>query len=184
MSRVLLLSALAALLSACGGSLAARHGLDALPDAKQLVEIADVLTARGDSVRAQQYLLRAQQLHAPESVVLPRLLRLYVADGQYRLAIEHAEHSLHRHPRDAELREFVATLYAAIGQVDHALAQYEAVIARTPDNADVHYAIASLLRRSGSELARASDHYRAYLALAPEGEHAEEARAGLLAELP
>ena len=150
----------------------------------QLVEIADALALNGDSVRAEQYLRRAQKENVPERVVLPRLLRLYVRDGQYRLAIEQAEHSLRRHPADTELREFLGTLYVAVGQVEQALGEFEAVVARKPDHASAHYAIASLLHRAGSEHARASEHYRAYLALEPNGEHAEEAEANVMKELP
>ena len=47
-----------------------------------------------------------------------------------------------------------------------------------------HYALASLLHDKGRDLARADEHYRAYLTLQPHGDHADEARALLLKELP
>lgn len=150
----------------------------------QLLELADLLAQRGDSVRAQQYLLLAEKQGAPSDQVLPRLLKLYVADGQYRLAIEHAEHCLRRRPSDTRLRELVASLYAAVGYNDAAVTAYEAVLRSEPNNAHVHYSLAALLRELGGEYVRIDRHYRAYLTLDPRGEHAEEARAGLLEALP
>jgi tetratricopeptide (TPR) repeat protein len=150
---------------------------------QQLIEIADALAVAGDTVRAQQYLRRAQQQRVPERVVLPRLLRLYVADGQYRMAIEESEHALRRRPNDDALREFLASLYHAVGLTDRALVQFETLVKRRPNYAGGHYALASLLRES-SQNARASEHYQAYLQLAPNGEHVEEARAGVLEEMP
>lgn len=159
------------------------NGLTGLSDV-QLLELADVLTRSGDSLRAQQYLLMAQKRGASGAEVLPRLLSLYIADGQHRLAIEHADAYLQRHPRDVRVRELLAALYAAVGYTDQAVKHYEWVVEHEPARAQAHYALASLLRELNAEHVRIDHHFRAYLSLAPQGEHAEEARAGLLEAMP
>jgi tetratricopeptide (TPR) repeat protein len=109
---------------------------------------------------------------------------MYVADGQYRLAIDLAENFLRTHPRDRSVRLFLGTLYAALASEAKAIEQYARVLAEAPDDAQTHFALASTLHQSGRERARADEHFRAYLALEPEGPHAEEARSLLLTELP
>jgi Tfp pilus assembly protein PilF len=171
------------MLTGCAGSLA-RGAAKPEPTGVQLLEIADLLAASGERVRAGQYLDLARQRGAAELEVLPRLLKLYVADGQYRLAIEHVEQYLRRHPNDTKLRLCLASLYAAVDIATPAIRELGKVLAVEPQNADAHYALASLLREAGTERAATDQHYRAYLALQPDGLHAEEARASLLQEVP
>lgn len=169
-------------LSGCATASHARGELDRL-SAAQLLAIAAALEHSGDTVRAEQYLQQALRQGAPESAVVPRLLRMYVADGQYRLAIELAENHLRRHPRDRGVRLFLGTLYGALGQELNAVAQYERVLAQAPKDAQAHFAMASALHEAGREHARADHHFRAYLELDPRGPHAEEARSLLLTEV-
>lgn len=172
-------------LGACARELPVQHaGELASLDQGQLLELADVLARGGDTVRAQQYLLLAQKQGAPGREVLPRLMQLYVADGQYRLAIEHGEGYLRRFPSDTRLRQLLASLYVAVGDGAAAARNYEAVVQREPDNAHAHFALGALLHDQEAEHARVDAHYRVYLALEPRGEHAEEARAGLLEPVP
>jgi tetratricopeptide (TPR) repeat protein len=150
----------------------------------QLLEVAAVLEQSGDTVRAEQYLHAALQQGADERAIVPRLLRLYVADGQYRLAIDQAEHHLRRHPLDRNLRLFVAALHTAVGADALAVAQYERVLRAEPNHAEAHYALAALLHAAGREPGRADEHFRTYLALEPSGHYADEARGLLLTEMP
>jgi tetratricopeptide (TPR) repeat protein len=181
----LLLAALcAAWLCGCATSSAARGApaVDGL-SATQLLAVATALEQGGDMVRAEQYLQQALKQGAPASAVVPRLLRLYVADGQYRLAIDQAENYLRNHPRDRGVRLFLGTLYGAFGQELDALSQYQRVLAEAPQDAQAHFAMASVLHDTGREHARADRHFRSYLELEPHGPHAEEARSLLLTEL-
>lgn len=152
--------------------------------AEQLLVVARAAEQLGDGLRAQQYLLSALRAGAQPQRVLPWLLRLYVADGQYRLAIDTAREHLRVHPRDTGLRILLAGLYEATELEAVALEQYERVIASAPEDARAHFALAALLRERGREPGRADQHFRAYLALDPQGENADEARAALLTELP
>jgi tetratricopeptide (TPR) repeat protein len=170
-------------LGGCATASHARGGeLDKL-SAAQLLAVAAALEQSGDTVRAEQYLQQALKQGAPASAVVPRLLRLYVADGQYRLAIDQAENYLRNHPRDRGVRLFLGTLYGALGQELNALSQYERVLAEAPKDAQAHFAMASVLHETGREHARADRHFRTYLELEPRGPHAEEARSLLLTPL-
>jgi hypothetical protein len=53
-----------------------------------------------------------------------------------------------------------------------------------PRHADAHYALAVLLRDELGNHSQADAHFRAYLELRPEGEHAEEASESLLEAMP
>ena len=90
------------LFTACAHGAGLRAGGDAPrdPTAAEFVQIAEGAERMGDSLRAQQYLNAALRAGAEETEVTPRLLRLYVADGQYRVAIEQCEHYLRRQPDD------------------------------------------------------------------------------------
>jgi tetratricopeptide (TPR) repeat protein len=142
------------------------------------------MAEQGDRVRAAQYLGWAQKDGVPAREIVPRLLALYTDDGQYRLAIDTAESYLRRHPSDARIRKCLGALYLAIDALDDARRSFEALVRDTPDDPDAHYALAATLRAAGTQHARADEQFRAYLALAPSGEHAEEVRASMLKELP
>ena len=153
-------------------------------EAEQLLVVAGAAEQLGDRLRAQQYLMSALRAGAEPRRVLPWLLRLYVADSQYRLAIDTTREYLRVHPRDTGMRMLLAGLYEATELEVGALEQYERVIASAPDEPRAHFALASLLRERGREPGRADEHFRAYLSLDPRGENADEARAALLTELP
>jgi len=152
--------------------------------AAQLLEVAHATEQMGDRLRTQQYLLAALRAGADENQTVKWLLRLYVADGQYRLATEHAEDQLRRHPQDQELRLLLASLYDATEMSAFAIEQYERVLSTDPDEARAHFALATLLHDSRRDPLAADRHYRAYLALEPRGADAAEARSLLLKELP
>lgn len=185
MRAVLAYAFVLAVLAGCAHRGPVPRGEDGVrPTAEQLLQVAEGVERNGDILRAQQYLAAALHAGAPETKVVPRLLKLYVADGQYRVAIDQAEHYLRRHPEDRELRLLLSTLYTAVGEYELAIAEYERVLSRAPNDAYAHYALASLLQEQGGAALRADEHFRAYLALEPQGEHAAEARGLLLRGVP
>ncbi|MET0342856.1 MAG: tetratricopeptide repeat protein [Polyangiales bacterium] len=171
---------------ACAHGAGMRAGGDAQrdPTADEFVQIAEGAERMGDGLRAQQYLNAALRAGADEREIMPRLLRLYVADGQYRVAIEQCEHYLRRQPDDREVRLLMSTLHTAVGENESAIRQYEQLIASAPRDAYAHYALATLLHEQGGASLRADEHFRAYLAIEPRGEHAVEARGLLLKGVP
>ena len=153
------------------------------PHGAQLVQIAELLAEQGDRVRAAQYYGAARRDGVPAREVLPKLLALYVADGQLRLAIEESEGYLRRHPGDHRIRSCLAALYVAIDAVPEAVQAYEILVRDKPRDAEAHFALGTLLLDTGGQRGRADSHFQSYLALAPRGPHAEEAEAHLLKQI-
>lgn len=140
--------------------------------------------AIGDTTRAREYFDAALEAGGDDRVLTPLLLSVCVRDGRYRLAIEYAERHVRRHPRDARMRFVLGTLRAGVGETVTAEADLDKVIAATPNNSDAHYALAVLLRDQRGDLVGADRHFRAYLALQPQGPHSEEAKSSLLQAVP
>jgi len=152
---------------------------------------AEKLTARGrafaavgDTTRAQEYFDSAVSAGGDQRVLTPLLLRVCIRDGRYRMAVEYAERYLKRHPTDPRMRFLLGTLYAALGEPVAAEQQLSLAARTDVDNAALHYALAVVLRDQIGDAVRADSHFRAYLRLAPDGEHAEDARSSLFEEVP
>lgn len=186
--RVVILGALTLTCACSGARLPAAAAADARdadrPRRAELVEVARILAKNGDRVRAAQYLTLAQRQGVPARTVIPSLIALYTADAQYRLAIDAAESYLRRQPNDHRIRSCLGALYVAVDATSDAIRTYETLVQESPDDAEAHFALASLLNDASASRVRADAHYRSYLALAPAGRYAEEARAKLLKELP
>lgn len=134
----------------------------------------------GDLTRAEQYLYAALQRGGPPERILPRLLRVCIQAQRFRAAVQYAQPWLERH-RDAwTLRYLVATVHVALNEPRLALEDLRAVVQVNPQHAESHFLMGVLLRDDVRDLGAADEEFRRYLALAPQGEHAEEARAGLL----
>lgn len=150
---------------------------------EKLVDRGRAFAAVGDSTRAEEYLAAALQRGARPERVMPVLLSVCVRDGRYRSAIFYAENHLRAHPSDVATRFVLGTLYAAIGEAPRAKEHLTRVVEATPNEARAHYALAVLMRDQQDPIG-ADRHFREYLRLAPEGAHAEEARASLLTRIP
>jgi len=181
-----ILATISCMAAACAGGLPGPQspGAPPGPSGQELLQMADALASSGDHVRAGQYLIAAQTRGISDRQVIGRLLKLDAAGGQYRLGIEHAEAYLQAHPSELSVRQCLASFHLAIGETAEAAREYARVLERRPNNAEAHFALATLLREAGIERARMDKHYRAYIALAPQGRHADEARAELFQELP
>jgi tetratricopeptide (TPR) repeat protein len=136
--------------------------------------------AVADLTRAEQYLAAAIDAGADEQQVLPLLLRVCIEAKHYRVALTYAEPPLRHHPDDHRLRFVVASLYATIGDLANARSELERVVQAAPEEPEARYALAVLLRDQLGDPVGSDAHFRSYLRLAPEGRHAEEARACLL----
>ena len=150
----------------------------------QLEDRGRAFAAVGDTTRAEQYFSAALDSGGDDGRLTGELLAVCVGDGRYRMAIEHARRYLSRHPADAKARFVLGTLYAAVGEARAARDELELVVRADADDPDAHYALAVVLRDQGNEAVGADHHFREYLRLAPRGEHADEARASLLQEVP
>ena len=149
----------------------------------QLVEAGRAFAAVGDTTRAEEYLAAALERGGDETKITPLLLEICVRDGRYQMAIEYARPYLGKHPGDHRTRYVLATLYAGVGDLDRAQAEAEGVIAARPAEPEPHFLLATVLRDAGDRVG-ADAQFREYLALAPRGVHADEARASRLLAVP
>jgi len=138
----------------------------------------------GDLTRAEQYLAAALEAGADSDTVLPTLIRVCIVGNRYRVAIGYATARLQEHPDDVRLRFVVAELRAALDDGAGARKDLERVLDVEPKNAAARFAYARLLRDGFGDVRAADKEFRAYLALAPNGEHVEEASASLLRDVP
>ncbi len=183
MAALLCLVATASCVRAATPAERARGDLAAMTSERSV----DKLVARGrgfagvgDLTRAEQYLSAAIDVGGDPAAILPDLLRVCVAADRYRVAIAYAAPWLDRHPGDDKLRFVVAALRANVGDGAGARADLERLVAHAPDDPRTRFAYASFLRQELGDVGSADAQFRAYLALAPNGPHAEQARSLLL----
>jgi Tfp pilus assembly protein PilF len=141
---------------------------------RQLFGTSVALAHRGDFVRAEQYLVAAMARDYPERAVVPMLMRVCIGASRLRAARGYAAHYLARYPDDWRVR-FIAAVIALSLEDEAADSEFARVAADAPHFPDSHYYLGVVAyRRLVFDEARS--HFRRYLALAPRGEHAAEAR--------
>ncbi len=175
--------------SALAGCAATARGANARsaqrpPTVDELLARGRGFAAVGDLTRAEQYLSAALDRGAPAPEVLPVLLRVCMQGGRYRVANAYTADAVQRDPENVRLRLLHGVLEAAVGDVRVALREYEFVLRAHPDDSNGHYAMALLLRDELDDPSAADAQFREYLRLAPDGEHAADARAALLVRMP
>lgn len=182
--QALLLAALVAS-SACATGASSRDTLPGDPlaeiEGEQLFQDGQTLAARGDLVRAEQYLAAAIRRGYPEQRALPLLMRVCIASSRLGSALQHAVPYLRLHPEDHQLRYLVASVLIGLERQDEARLELLRVIENDPTHADAHYALGVLLRDHYGDAAAAAPHLARHHELAPEGLHGAEV-AGWLRE--
>jgi tetratricopeptide (TPR) repeat protein len=133
----------------------------------------------GDSLRAEQYALLALREGQPEEPVRSLLVHACLRSFRLRAALDYAEPFLRHHPGHARLRYLVATIQLALGQPRLARRELERVSGLAPAFPEAHYLAGVIARDTFGDAARAREAFERYLALTPDGEHAEELRAWL-----
>lgn len=137
-----------------------------------------MLVARGDYIRAEQYLVAAMERGHPSHEVVPVLLDACVRGRRYQSALDHAAAQLRRTPEDWRLRYVVATLHESLGEREKARLELERILVGDPSFANAHYSLALLLSSAGDHQGGRA-HLSRYLELDPDGIYAAEARARL-----
>jgi tetratricopeptide (TPR) repeat protein len=144
----------------------------------------EAAAAVGDLTRAEQYFVAALKAGGDDRVLTRRLLVVCAGDGRYPAAAVYGEEYLRKHPGDTEVRFALSTVQLALGELQPAREGLERVVSERPDLADAHYALATILREEGEQLADADRHLREYIRLRPDGQYVEAARASLLKSVP
>lgn len=150
----------------------------------ELLKQSEDYARAGDWIRAEQYLALALEQGADSAHVTRRLVDACVRGQRYRAAASHAERELSRHPEDVRLRLIRAVLLLGLDDAASAARELEQLLAIEPEHVLAHFVLGSLQREQLRDPVSADQHFRAYLALAPRGAHAERARRGLLLPVP
>jgi tetratricopeptide (TPR) repeat protein len=155
---------------------------------ERLLELGRAHRKGGDATRAEQefaaVLESRRATPAQRKAALRELLATCIESQRLRVAIDYAEPELRRDPNDAALLRLVAALSAAVGEGVRARALYERLLAVAPDDAEAELGLARVHRDAYADRLAASEHYARYLALAPDGPHAVEARTFLAEARP
>jgi tetratricopeptide (TPR) repeat protein len=183
---------LGVLAGACGGGAAGGRATSDVPpvdpvadaEPEELFRTAEAHAARGDHVRAEQYLAAAGARGYPEAKVVKALVQVCVASSRLRQALAYGEPYLTRHPDDWRLRFVLGAVKLGLGDLDAALGELRRVVEDAPAAPEPRYALGRLLHERRSDAAAARPHLEAYLRLAPEGPHAREVRALLESASP
>jgi len=164
-----------ALTAACASAPKPRGPVDPLAgvDAAELYRIGLAEARGGDTLRAEQY-LAAALVRGYDDAMIP-LLRICVTGERYGAALRYAQNRLAARPGDWQLRYLTAELLGAVGRFDDERAQLETLVSEVSDRPEPHFALAQAYEREGFAR-RAATHYARYLALAPTGRYAREAR--------
>jgi tetratricopeptide (TPR) repeat protein len=133
--------------------------------------------ARGDDLAAEQYLSTARAAGVPEERVARELVKVCVGANRLEHALRHAELYTERHPGDRPMRQALASIYFAKGDALAARLELEQLLREWPDSAESHFLLALILRDQFADIPAARRSMESYLALAPQGERAGEARA-------
>lgn len=163
----------------CGGTRAnAPPPGDALDqiEAVQLFNAGNALAARGDSIRAEQYLSAALERGYPAAEVIPRLLEVCIRASRISAALGYAEPYLEQHQEEWPLRLLIASLQMSLNHNGTARSNLERVIEMVPEEPEPHYLMGVLLRDRYVDPEASNVEFTRYLELAPSGNHAGEAR--------
>lgn len=176
------------LMSGCGrpaGQTAADqpHKVREDRDPVKLVAQGKAYFEMGDSLRAQQYFAAAIKSGGDEQAIFPHLLRACIAAKNYRLAVEYAESSLAKHPEDAHLRFLTGALMGELGDTARSREHFERAAEELPSDPEVQFTVGVFFRDNAADVVNADRYFQKYLALAPKGPHAEEARGSLMARV-
>lgn len=165
--------------SPSGGSASNADPLDDVTG-EELYRRGRLLAASGDFIRAEQYIAAAITRGFPEDEAMPALMQVCIEGSRLSAALSYAEPYLASHPGQWSLRMLVASIHMGLAHDERAREELERVIQDAADDApQAHYFLGVLFRDRLADAERAAEHFGRYLALAPEGEHIEEARAGL-----
>jgi tetratricopeptide (TPR) repeat protein len=148
-------------------------------DARVNFDLGRSAEATGDTLRAEQYYLRAEALGHPQAEVLPRLLRVLAQAQRYHEALRRCDERLRVAPEDRETRYVKSALLLALERPREAERELQTLIRQKPADPDAYLQLGRLYRDSAADdkdRAQARALYETYLALAPEGPDAAAVR--------
>ena len=128
---------------------------------------------RSEAVAEYRETLRLSPTYTPAALNLGAAL---YGEKRYREAIDIYREALARDPRSEAARNNLAEAYRAAGERDSARREFERLLKDNPDYAPAHYGLGVLLDDEHGDRHRAVEHYRRYLALAPQAADVDQVR--------
>ena len=166
---------------AAAGAAAAERDSELPLTASELFEQACRHEEEGDLNLAAELCRAAMAAGGPTPEACFQLADLLYRLGDISAARERYYMALELDENYVEARANLGCVLAELGQAELAIAAFRGALAYHEDYADVHYHLAHQLDARG-ESADATEHWRAFLALAPDSPWAEEARERLATE--
>ena len=128
---------------------------------------------RAEAVEQYRETLRLRPAYTAAALNLGAAL---YAEKRYAEAIDVYREALARDARSEATRNNLAEAYRAAGARDQARREFERLLKDNPDYAPAHYGLGVLLDDERGDRQRAAEHYRRYLALAPQAADAQQVR--------
>jgi hypothetical protein len=152
-------------------------GREQAPSADWLMREGRAAALRGDTVRAEQYIVLAVDRGYDERHALPLLLGVCIKGSRLRAALNHAEPYLRDHPTDTALRYLVGTIHVGLSDEAGARRELEVLLRDDPEHAEALFLLGVLELDHDPETssARLLD----YLRVEPTGRHAADVRVRL-----
>ncbi len=145
---------------------------------EQMCCLAAELEEDGQLAAAAEMYRAAMAAAGPKADVCFQVAELLYRQGDLAGARERYYMAIELNEDYVEARANLGCVLAELGQRELAVAAFEGALRYHPDYADVHYHLARTLDEL-SERVEADEHWRAFLALAPDNPWAEEARSRL-----
>lgn len=145
-------------------------------DAAALARHGLMLAQHGEDFAAEQYLEAARKAGYPEQEAVRQLVGVCLQAGRIERGLTHAESYLEQNPDDWVMRHLVASMLFAKGDDLRARHELETLLAEHPEHAESQFLLGVVLRDRYSDVAATRGAFERYLALAPTGTHAGEAR--------
>ncbi len=141
----------------------------------ELIELAIDAEDDGDEATAIEFYRALSMFHGPTAHVCFRIAELLYQSGDLEAARERYFMAIEIDEAFVEARASLGCVLMELGQTEFAIATFRGALDHHPDFPDVHYHLAQLLDESGKTDA-ATNHWEAFLQLAPKSPWAEEAR--------
>ena len=161
-----------------GGSLTAAPTMAVPTTAEQMCRLAAELEEDGQLVVAAEMYRAAMAAAGPKAEICFQVAELLYRQGDLAGARERYYMAIELDEDYVEARANLGCVLAETGQRELAVAAFEGALRYHPDYADVHYHLARTLDEM-QERPRAEEHWRAFVAQAPDSPWADEARARL-----
>jgi tetratricopeptide (TPR) repeat protein len=144
-------------------------------DYAQLLELASDYEEHGELTDAVEVYRTMALMHGPDADVNFRLAEVLYRLGETSGALERYYMAVEVDEDFVEARANLGCVLEELGQYDLAIAAFHGALDRHPDYPDVHYHLAGVLEEC-ERFDEARDHWRQFLALAPDSPWASEAR--------